>query len=576
MKQIVKNNIYMLKKLIQICPQHFIFTIIADVLTAGMSLWNIVLLKYIVDQISCSYYISKVILFICVYSSVNIVLVIFSAYLNRLFIPRNTLQIQQKFKMELYNKVMNIPFGCFDIADFYNLYSMAINEADKRVFEVLQTVSLLTSSIVSIAGCIAIISGINKVILFIASVLVVFSTLVSSLMTKTQYQYSMGAIPYTRRFGYIGRVYYLKEYLQELHSNLGVNTILQEDIEETTSKAVRLTESFGKKLGQLQAIVGGIPVVLQMIILILACIQVYAYGMTVGNLVALVSSSITLFSQTNSLISVGIRMYSSSLYIERYISFMNYPEIEKRNNTRAIPDNVHIRLNKISFSYGKGGPLLDNLTLEIEPNSKISIMGENGAGKSTILRILANIYHPEKGEILINQIALDEYDPEEFRECCCYIPQDYQLFAFSIAENVLMRTVKNENDEIVVQEALKKVRMLDKVLSLPEGINTPITKEFSENGAVFSGGELQRIALARAFTNKFKIILADEPTSKVDDSTSLMILEELFSIDNCIVIVSTHDNRVKCVADTTYVLTKKGLKKQEVRVTRAEMENVNE
>lgn len=169
----------------------------------------------------------------------------------------------------------------------------------------------------------------------------------------------------------------------------------------------------------------------------------------------------------------------------------------------------------MSFAYKDNEYIVKNLNFKIKGNSIAALVGHNGAGKSTIIKLLFRLYDPTNGEIFINGKNIKEYNLRAYRKLFTAAFQDYKVLALSIKENVLMEH-ECENEDEAVMEALKKAGIYEKVGTLPKGIDTILTKEFDESGAVLSGGQYQKIAVARTFVQDAPIKVYDEPSSALD------------------------------------------------------------
>lgn len=168
---------------------------------------------------------------------------------------------------------------------------------------------------------------------------------------------------------------------------------------------------------------------------------------------------------------------------------------------------------------------------------------------------MMRLYDPTDGEILWNGQNIKEFDLLSYRSMYGTIFQDFKIFSMTIAENVLMRDLVSEADRKLVIDALKKSRVYDKVASLPEGINTMLTKEFDEHGVVLSGGEFQKIAIARIFAQQAEILVLDEPTSALDPIAEYEIFESMMEAckDKAVVIIS-HRMSSAMLADRIYFM----------------------
>ncbi|MBQ2117148.1 MAG: ATP-binding cassette domain-containing protein, partial [Lachnospiraceae bacterium] len=214
-----------------------------------------------------------------------------------------------------------------------------------------------------------------------------------------------------------------------------------------------------------------------------------------------------------------------------------------------IPDKAFetLEFRNVSFSY-QGEETIKNLSFVIKKDQTVALVGHNGAGKTTIIKLLLRLYDPTDGQIFYNGHDIREYNLKEYRELFATTFQDFQIFGMTIKENILMGRHYENADELV-KEALKKAGVYDKVMTLENGIDTMMTKEFDENGAVLSGGETQKIAVARTFVKEAPMKIFDEPSSALDpiaefelfqnimkegtDRTMLFISHRLSSVKNC-------------------------------------------
>ena len=173
----------------------------------------------------------------------------------------------------------------------------------------------------------------------------------------------------------------------------------------------------------------------------------------------------------------------------------------------------------------------------------------NGSGKTTLIKLILKFYALQDGSMYINDINYNEVNPFSLRKNIAVVFQDYQIYAVSIAENILMRKVKSKEDEEIVYQALDKVGLLEKVKSLKDGINTQMTREFDASGEAFSGGERQRVVVARVFASNADLYILDEPTASLDPLAEEKINKLILSTakDKTIIIIA---HRLSTVVDT--------------------------
>ena len=218
------------------------------------------------------------------------------------------------------------------------------------------------------------------------------------------------------------------------------------------------------------------------------------------------------------------------------------PETNSGHVVLTETKRVTVEFDKVFFDFDSH-PILDNFSATIPPNAVTLFMGPSGRGKSTAANLLVGLLRPNSGNILINGQDLRDIDVKSWREKIGYLGQNPFLFAGSVAENI---NVGRGLSEAAVTDALKRSKCWDFISALPLGIHSQI----NEGGSNFSGGQVQRIALARAIANEPALLILDEPTSALDDNTGAQIFKTVKDLSNDMgVIIVTHDKKANEYAD---------------------------
>lgn len=170
-----------------------------------------------------------------------------------------------------------------------------------------------------------------------------------------------------------------------------------------------------------------------------------------------------------------------------------------------------IELENVSFSYDGANKVLDNVSLKVKPGEKIAVVGSNGAGKTTLIKLICGLLHPTGGQIRINGVAVSSVAQEDCSKAIAAVFQDSALLPVSIKRNIVMNDEKVEEDRL--ERVVALVGLDEKIASLEMGIETPLVKHITENGTEFSGGEVQKLLLARAIYKDSPILILDEPTA---------------------------------------------------------------
>ena len=192
--------------------------------------------------------------------------------------------------------------------------------------------------------------------------------------------------------------------------------------------------------------------------------------------------------------------------------------------------------------------------MTIRKGDKIAIVGYNGAGKTTLIKLMMRLYDPTEGEILYNGMDIRELDTDEYRKQIGTVFQDFKIFATSIAENVMNGVYDEAADRETVLSALKNADFTENLETLPEGIETHLTREFNGKGTNLSGGESQKVAIARVFAADYPLVIMDEPSSALDPMAEYNLNQSiLHNTEGKTVIFISHRLSTTRIADKIYM-----------------------
>lgn len=279
-----------------------------------------------------------------------------------------------------------------------------------------------------------------------------------------------------------------------------------------------LDTEFQEKILFFQGLTGIVDTVQNILIYLILAIEVIYSSMTVGDF----SMYLTAAGSFSALI-IGIASNYSYLflktawYLKEYRHCLSIAEKQKEDGGHThieIPKNVEIEFRNVSFKYPKTDRMiLEHVNITIKRGETLSIVGVNGAGKTTFVKLLCRFYEPTEGEIFVNGIPAKDIPLNEYYGLLGVVFQDFSLFNFTVRENISMNT---EADEDKLRDAILKCGLESRVETLPNGVDTYIYKEFDPDGIELSGGEGQKIAIARAVYRGAPIVIFDEPTSALD------------------------------------------------------------
>lgn len=258
-----------------------------------------------------------------------------------------------------------------------------------------------------------------------------------------------------------------------------------------------------------------------------AGILVIRGAFSIGTFTQMISTAGELDNTLNGLVWNVLELAKRCNYAYEYVLFMEYPEVIPKGDAPVAAGEHRIEFRNVAFAYpGTDRKVLDGVNIIVEPGEHLSIVGLNGAGKTTFIKLLCRLYDPTEGEILMDGRNIKEYDYKEYMAQFAPVFQDFKLFGFSIGENIAF----GEGGKEELERLLKLVELDDMVGKLEKGVDTRLFKMFEEDGIEPSGGEQQKLAIARALCKKAPVIILDEPTAALDPIAEYEIYRQFHTL----------------------------------------------
>lgn len=279
-------------------------------------------------------------------------------------------------------------------------------------------------------------------------------------------------------------------------------------------------ELFSKKF-KVEIILWVLSYFLQALTYLFVCIYAIQGVFGVGNIVKYVGVIQRLINAIINMFSICGEIKYNTPFIEDYLAFLDIPR-KMQNGTKSIKDksgsnditNYEIEFCNVSFKYPASDVYaLRNVSIKLKHGGRLAIVGMNGSGKTTFIKLLCRLYDPTEGKILLNGIDIKKYNYDEYMSIFSVVFQDFKLFSFSLGQNV---AASINYEEAKVEACLQKAGFGDRFVQMPKGTKTYLYKDFDENGVEISGGEAQKIAFARALYKNAPFIILDEPTAALD------------------------------------------------------------
>lgn len=572
LSSIVKNNAMMMGKIAKYTPAYF-FLMIAEgiiwgAMNSAMAVFNYNLLNA-VESGSDFLNAAKI---IGVMAGFYLFAFAFDKWYWTYTHPIITKKLHLKMHEELFRKALSLDLACFDDPEFYNDFVWAMNESDTRAVQIMEDTGKLINRIVAnftMFGLLFTVDPLIGVILLLSSSITVVCSL---LCNRVEFNYNKEANELWRRKGYIDRVYHLADYAKELRTNHASELVI-DDYNENMENIIRLDLKYGKKYFLLYGLGWETIATLTFFALVIYMMTMLDAGnLTVGGFAASVGIIWRVRWMLIDMLQRISQYPKHSLYVEKYLEFMNY-ESELSGDTADIPEFESLEFRDVSFSYEfsahpkykyhdedytppakeDGKDVLRHVNLKISKGEKIAIVGYNGAGKTTLIKLIMRLYDPTEGEILYNGVNIREFEPTAYRKMIGTVFQDFKIFATTIAENV-MNGEYTESDRQTVLDALAAADFTEKLDTLDNGIGTILTREFDDSGTNLSGGESQKIAIARVFAGQFPIVIMDEPSSALDPIAEYKLNQSIArNTDGKTVVFISHRLSTTRIADKIYM-----------------------
>lgn len=232
-----------------------------------------------------------------------------------------------------------------------------------------------------------------------------------------------------------------------------------------------------------------------------------------------------------------------ALRISDYREFLEIKGRMNRGKGIPKPENgpISIEFRNVSYTYPQSeNKVIDNVSFRIEAGEKIALVGLNGAGKTTLTRLMCGIIIPDEGEVLINGHSVFEYNREDLYSLFAIVPQEYTILPLSVSENISLAEI-DQTDKEKLDHALKIAGIYEKIYNLPKGIHTELDRRYNSEAVDLSGGEKQRLLLARAIYRNSPILVLDEPTAALDPIAEDEIYRKYNDISyNCTSVFISH------------------------------------
>ncbi len=431
---------------------------------------------------------------------------------------------------KIFQKAVSVDIACFENPDFYDKYKRAteIITEDHYDYFAWQFANIIAGSLTGVFLVVYVISIDPKIllILLVSIIVLVMQTIKGKVEVKRDKEMTV----HKRSKAYVKRTVYLREYAKDMRTS-DIFSVLHTRFRNAVDKNREIIKRYCPKIAFLETSSGFFGKALPVAITYIYAVFRFAVkkNLAISDFSVIMTAMSNLKDVFNDVGDAVSDVKREAEYFGNLKEFMEYESTVVGGSLQAEPFE-RIEFKNVTFTYPSAEkPSLKNLNLVINKGETIAVVGENGAGKTTLVKLLLRFYDANEGEILYNDTDIRQYDIQSLRQRLATVFQDYKTFALTIEENVLCREVLTLEDSCIVAEALQNSGVAPCVEALPQKEKTVLTREFDEKGTGLSGGEQQKLAVARIFAKSFDMAILDEPSSALDPVAEYKMFESLIN-----------------------------------------------
>ncbi len=545
MKRLISNVFYVVKYALRHDKKLPLSYIVSQCVFRGIGAFiDTFLLMEIINVFTTTADVISVIKILAVMFSLHVVRMIIFRYLENYFWTK-MVGFTGKVQRELMEKAQLMDLKCYDIPEYFDDFIIAASQSEEMCKKAIMSAASIISTVVAMAVSGTMIITLNPVVAIFPVIGFVINILTRFRITKLEYEYNLEKQRIGRKADYSKRVFYQPEYAKEIKLT-GIEEALMEQYDEAIAEERKMALKYSLRI---------LPPTLINWICVFTLCQFYAVpvylaylaiekkSIQLGEVASLKNATNLIKSQLDQMNYALVDFQNVGQYAEKFRRFMDYEiNIEGCKGEVPVPENdCTLELRNVSFKYKDSEKyVLRNVSMTIRKGEKLALVGENGAGKSTLIKLIMRLYDVTEGEILFGGVDIRKLDTKAYREKIGAVFQDFQIYGASLAENVKTDFVA-ESDSGKIVEALERADFGSKLAALEKGIDTELTKEFSEEGTMLSGGEGQKAAIARMFMRDMPIAILDEPSSALDPIAEYRLNKSMLdNAENQAVILISH------------------------------------
>ena len=539
----------------------FLLVPVSAVLPAGQAWVGKLIVDIVVNQANQSVEIGEGIRTVGLYIALEFVLIMLGSLFRNarsLFDGITRSKLTNYINSLVIQKAIELDLQYFEDPIFYNLMQNARRQADMSALSIVNSILQMGQQVISFFSLMVLLIGYSLWLPLIVVISAIPSFFSLSEFAQRSFRALTRRAPESRLLNYLESLLTGNEYVKEIKL-FGLGDELLARYQTLFNKSYIEDRAIAEKRTLASFLWGLLSTLVYYASYIWIILKTISSQITLGDMTMFLSIFKQSQGAVQSLLGGFSSLYESNLYLDNLLDFLLLkPVIKRTKDGLVVPKKIQhgIELENISFCYpGSEQLVLKDVSMRIMPGERIALVGLNGAGKTTLIKLLTRLYDPTEGRILIDGVDLKDYDLKSLHQRFGVIFQDFVRYQFTVSENIGFGQIDALNDLGRIKDAAVRGGAEEMIEALPEGYNTMLGRRW-ENGEELSGGQWQKIALARAFMREAEILILDEPTSALDAEAEYEVFKRFNELveDRIAVLISHRFSTVR-MADRIAVLS---------------------
>lgn len=495
---------------------YFIVRFLKLVVMTVMPFINIMVMPLIVDEMLTTRSAEKIFKYVVFILASEFVLNLLNGILGNV-LERYTVKFENYYKTLLSARIMELDFQLTEDKKALDQMELAKNGMtwySGGLNGIVEPLFNMASALFTVVGVVIIVATQAPVLILITTAILVLSGLINNKLNQIEQKQYAELSKTNRVFGYLGWELTDFRYGKDIRL-YGAKDMMVDKWNRFNDIMIGNWKTLADKQLPLNLLMTATDIIRDFGTYFYLGVLAITGKITIGIATQMFTAAGTFYGSMRNLVWNFQELNKRANYANEYVKFMDYPAAIQKGDKHVTPGPHTFEFKDVSFSYpGADVEVLRNINLTLTPGEHLSVVGLNGAGKTTLVKLLCRLYDPTKGTILMDGVDIKEYDYEEYMTVFAPVFQDFKLFAFTMKENILMEKSEDETQDVTT--VLERVGLAEKLSTLSNGADTVVYKHFDKDGIEPSGGEQQKLAIARALYKNAPVVILDEPTAALD------------------------------------------------------------